>query len=62
MMRDVAGEMVIRPPVVRMRCTPADSYVQLMTVAGGTLMTSQMNSTLPPMATVTEDRGVLNSG
>ena len=53
--------MVTLPPVVRFRWTPPESYDQLI-VAEGMLRTSQVNSTLPPTATVMEGRGVPNSG
>lgn len=53
--------MVTLPPVVRFRWTPPESYDQV-TVAEGMLRTSQVNSALPPTATVMEGRGVPNSG
>ena len=53
--------MVILLPDMRFHWTPPDSYDQL-TVAEGTLRTSQLNSVLPPTATIMEGRGLPNSG
>ena len=61
MVRVVEGDIVILPPVVRFCWTPPDSYDQLM-VTEGMLRTSQLNSALPPTATVIEGRGAPNSG
>jgi hypothetical protein len=61
MVRVVEGDMVTLPPVVRFRWTPPESYDHVI-VAGGILRTSQVNSALPPTATVMEGRGVPNSG
>ena len=63
MVRVVEGEddMVNLPPLVRFRWTPPESCDQL-TLAGGMLRTSQVNSALPPTAAVMEGRGVPNSG
>ena len=61
MVKVVEGDMVTLPSVVRFRWTPPDSYDQLM-VEEGMLRTSQLNSALPPTATVMEGRGVPNLG
>ena len=61
MVRVVEGDMVTLPPVVRFRWTPPDSCDQV-TVAEGMLRTLQLNSALPPTATVMEGRGAPNSG
>ena len=61
MVRVVEGDIVTLRPVVRFRWTPPDSYDQVM-VAGGMLRTSQLNSALPPTATVIEGKSASNSG